>query len=320
MQFAPTRDLELALARQTLDLEADVGRGLPQQAFLQVAAGDELALAAREGAVVDEELHREGRLVDRHRDEALGSVRSGHGVSDLDALQARHRHDVAGPRRLDLPAGQAHETLELHHLGGDAAPPGLEQSHRLAAPDHPVGDAADPDLPHEVIVVKHGHLKLQGLVGVGHGRGDMLEHRLEERRQVLAAYGVVSGGPAFLARRVEDGKVELVGGSPEIHEQAQHLIEHALGPSVGTVELVDHDDRGEPQAQSLAQDKARLRHGAVHRVDQQKAPLHHAQHPFDLGAEVGVARGIDDVDGEVLVGNRGALGEYGNAPLALERV
>src|SRR5262249_42719722 len=41
---------------------------------------------------------------------------------------------------------------------------------------------------------------------------------------------------------------------------------------------------------------------------------------LDLGAEVGVAGSVDDVDGVALIGDRGVLGEDGDAALALQGV
>jgi hypothetical protein len=59
--------------------------------------------------------------------------------------------------------------------------------------------------------------------------------------------------------------------------------------------LID-DDRLEAHREGLLGHEARLRHRAVHRVDQQQHRVDHRQHALDLAAEVGVARGVDDVD------------------------
>ena len=65
---------------------------------------------------------------------------------------------------------------------------------------------------------------------------------------------------------------------------------------------------------------ARLRHGALVGVHQQQHRVHHAEHPLDLAAEVGVAGGVDDVDEVVLPLHRAVLGADGDAALALEVV
>jgi hypothetical protein len=69
--------------------------------------------------------------------------------------------------------------------------------------------------------------------------------------------------------------------------------------------------------EGLAGDEAGLGHGAVDRVDQQQHRVDHGQHALHLAAEVGVARGVDDVDAVVAVVDRRVLGEDGDAALAL---
>ena len=72
--------------------------------------------------------------------------------------------------------------------------------------------------------------------------------------------------------------------------------------------------------QRALQDSARLWHGAFDRIDQQQAAIGHVEHALDLATEVGVARGIDDVDLHAFVEDGGVLGEDGDAALALEIV
>ena len=87
---------------------------------------------------------------------------------------------------------------------------------------------------------------------------------------------------------------------------------------VGPVDLVDDDDDLVPQLQRLLQHEARLRHGAFGRVDQQQNAVDHLEDTLDLAGEIGMARGVDDVDLVVLIVNGRILGENGDAALALE--
>ena len=57
----------------------------------------------------------------------------------------------------------------------------------------------------------------------------------------------------------------------------------------------------EAEGQGLAGHEAGLGHRAFDRVDQQQHAVDHRQHALDLAAEVGVARGVDDVDVGVAV-------------------
>ena len=65
---------------------------------------------------------------------------------------------------------------------------------------------------------------------------------------------------------------------------------------VGPVGLVDHQDHRQMRGQRLAQHEAGLGQRALGRVDEQQHAVDHGQPALDLATEVGVARGVDDVD------------------------
>ena len=89
---------------------------------------------------------------------------------------------------------------------------------------------------------------------------------------------------------------------------------------VGAVDLVDDDDDAVTQLQRAGEDEARLRHGALSGIDEQDNAVDHLEDPLDLSAEVGVARGIDNVDLGVAVADGGVFGEDRDAALTLEVV
>src|SRR3546814_17611216 len=69
-----------------------------------------------------------------------------------------------------------------------------------------------------------------------------------------------------------------------------------------SIDLVDDDDRLEPERERLAGDELGLRHRALGGVDEQDHAIDHRQDAFHIAAEIGVAGGVDDV------GPRGAAG------------
>ena len=89
---------------------------------------------------------------------------------------------------------------------------------------------------------------------------------------------------------------------------------------VRLVDLVDDDNRLELLLESLAQDVLRLRHRAFEGIDEQENAVDHVEDTLDFAAEVGVARGVDDVDLDAVPLDGGALGEDGDAAFALEIV
>jgi len=91
-----------------------------------------------------------------------------------------------------------------------------------------------------------------------------------------------------------------------------------VDPLVGPVDLVDHHNDPVAQLQGLGEHEAGLGHGALGGVHQQDDAVDHLQDALHLAAEVGVARGIHDVDLGVLVPDGGVLGQDGDAPLPLQ--
>ena len=63
----------------------------------------------------------------------------------------------------------------------------------------------------------------------------------------------------------------------------------------------------------MAQHEARLGHGALECVDDEQRAVGHVQHAFNLAAEIGMARRVDDVDLHVFIGNGNVLGKDGDA-------
>ena len=123
---------------------------------------------------------------------------------------------------------------------------------------------------------------------------------------------------AVAADGINDRKVRLRVRSFEIAEEVEHFREHVVGAGVLAVDLVDdHDDR-EVSLQALAQNEARLGKRAFRGVAEEQSSVGHHQGALDLATEVGVARGVDDVDLDVFPAKAGVLGKDGDSALALE--
>lgn len=68
-------------------------------------------------------------------------------------------------------------------------------------------------------------------------------------------------------------------------------------------------------AKSLLQDELSLRHGAFGGTDNQTDTIDHVHDTLNLTTEVLMARGVDDIQLEILVDDRRALGHNGNTTL-----
>ena len=124
----------------------------------------------------------------------------------------------------------------------------------------------------------------------------MADDGVEQGRQVAFADVVGRARVTGAAAGVERREIELLVIGLEVEEQLEHLVEHFGGARVGAVDLVDDDDRLEAERERLAGDELGLRHRPFGGVDEQDDAVDHRQDALDLGAEIGVAGRVDDVD------------------------
>ncbi|CAB4862800.1 unannotated protein [freshwater metagenome] len=71
------------------------------------------------------------------------------------------------------------------------------------------------------------------------------------------------------------------------------------------------------QLKCLTKHEARLRQRALTCVDQEQNSIDHCETTLDLATEVGVTRGVDNVDDHIAEVDGGVLCENGDALLAL---
>ena len=320
MHLATAHDTEGIGGGGILHLQSDVLQQLFLQTVTDLAAGDILALTAGQRAVVDGEGHLDGGVVDLQEGQRLDMGGAAQGVADGDVGQTGESHDVACG---DVVAGLTAIGLEVIQLGQTAAH--LEvgvvpvaHDHFLAHLGDAVLDAADADAANELVVVHRGHQHLEGSLGVALGRLDGAQQGVEQGDQVGAGYIGVKACSAVTAAAEQHGAVQLLVGSAQVHQQVEDLVDDFLDAGVGTVDLVDGDHKAQILLQSLLQHETGLGHAALSSVHQQQNAVDHLQHALDLAAEVGVARGIDDIDLDALVGAGAVLGQNGDAALTLD--
>ena len=320
MHLATAHDTERIGGGRVLHLQSDVLQQLLLQAVTDLAAGDELALTASQGAVVDGKGHLDGRVVDLDEGQRLHLGGAAQGVADGDVGQAGECDDIACG---DVVAGLTAVGLEVIQLGQAAAhlqvgvvP--VADDDFLAHLGHAVLDAADADAAHELVVVHGGHQHLERSRGVALGRLDGAQQGIEQGDQIGAGDIRIQAGSALTAAAEQHGAVQLLIGSAQIHQQVEHFVDDFLDAGIGTVDLVDGHHQAQVLLQGLLQHETGLGHAALGSVHQQQNAVDHLQHALHLAAKVGVARGIDDVDLDALVGAGAVLGQNGNAALTLD--
>ena len=91
-----------------------------------------------------------------------------------------------------------------------------------------------------------------------------------------------------------------------------------VGTGVLAIDLVDHHDRAQALGERLADHEFGLRQHALGSIDKHDNAVDHVQDAFDFPAEIGVARGVDDVDARITPNHAGAFGQNGDAAFTFE--
>ena len=322
VHFATAHDAERVGGGGIFHLQGDVLQQLAHQAVTDLAGGDVLAFLTGEGGIVDREGHLHRGIVDLDEGQGLHLAGIAQGVADGDIGQTRKSDDVAGDRLLD---GLTAVGLEVEQLGDAAAHMHVgvvpvADLHRGTNLDDAVLHTAHAHAAHELVVVHAGNQHLQRLVGLALRRLHVLQDGIEQGLQVGAVLGVgpVVAGGAVAAGAEHHGAIQLLVGGAQVHQQFQNLVDDFLDAGVGAVDLVDRDDQRQVLLQGFLQNKAGLGHAALGGVHQQQNAVDHLQNALHLAAEVGVARGVDDVDLDALIHTGAVLGQNRDAALTLD--
>ena len=148
----------------------------------------------------------------------------------------------------------------------------------------------------------------------------MAENRFKERTQIGSLDILIGRGDASARRTEENRRLKLIVGGVQVDEKFQYFVDHFVDSAVRTVDLIDDDDDSVSELQRLGQDKTRLRHRPLGRVDEQNDAVDHFENTFDFSAEIGMARRIDDIDLYTIICYSGIFRKNRDASLSFEVV
>ena len=282
-----------------------------------MARSDILAVTAKEGGVIDSERHRHSGLVDGYARQRLRIGELGHGVADLKIFETHKRTDVAALDTRHLLAAHTLEDMELFDTLLDGRPILLTKSYIHTLTQLAAVDTADGYTTHIAAEVERGDEHLSVTLD-SLGLGYIFDNGIEHSGDVVGRLLPVGRHPAILGRTVYCREVKLILSSVKIEHEVKHHLLHLVGTAVGLIDLVDYHYRLESHLYSLLKHKTCLRHRALKGIDQQQATVGHVKHTLHLAAEVGVTRGVNDIDLVSFVVDRYVLGEDCDAALTLE--
>ena len=320
MHLAAAANAECVGGVGLVDTQGYILEQLAEQTLTQVTGGNKLAFLAGERRVVDHKGHLNGRLGNLNERQSLNVLRVAQGLADGNAFDTGEANDLACLCLLDRLTAQLLDGVQGNQLCvvrlGVAVV--VADSNLLADLHRAALDTADADTADVLVVVDRGYQHLGRAFDVNLRRRNVLEDLLEQWSQVLALHVRRHGSSACTAGAVNDRAVQLLVGRIEVEQQLENLVSDLIQTSVRTVDLVDCDDDLVTELQCLLQHEAGLRHRAFCCVNQQNNAVYHLEDTLYLAGEVGVARGIYDVDLYALVMYRGVLCQNGNAALTLD--
>ena len=334
------------VGRQHLD--GHVADELAIEAVLDHAGGKLVVLAFGAGkrGIVDAEGHGDGRVVNVDERQRTRIVRVDDGLADHDVVHAGDGDDVARTCGFDRGALQALRTQQLGHAEVLDGAVHTGQAVGLALLKGAVVDTDQTESAEEVGGVDVGDVGLQRRAFLVFRSRNVLDDGLEQRLEVVvvrqtAVFRLVFGSVTGLGGAVDDRKVEegilievdafLDDVLGQAEQQVGGLTDDFGDSGVRTIGLVHAQDDRKLGFEGLAQHETGLRQRAFGSVDEQHDAIDHGDATLHLATEIGVARGIDDVEGDafrmaVLGGqragvlHRGVLGEDGDALLAFQIV
>ncbi len=310
-----------AFGRQHAD--GDVADQFGIQPVAQQPRGQLRPGLARERRGVDTDGHADRRLVHGDHRQRPRVLRIGQRLTDHDIRDARDGDDVARSgllARHPLQRLRDQQLADLHPVGAAVRP---AQHHALPTAKRPVVHPAQRETAEVGGGVEVGDQRLQGRLRVIGRHRDRLKQHVEQRLEVgrvgvVAVLRPVQRGPPRLGVAVDDREVDLGFVRVQVEEELVGRVDDLGDPGVGAVHLVDDQNDRLSGFQRLTQDEPGLRQRTLARVDQQHDTVDHGQTALDLPAEVRVAGGVNDVDRDVAVLNRGVLRENRDALLAFK--
>src|SRR5690554_1511751 len=250
----------------------------------------------------------------------MNSIWRADGFTGQNALKAGHGHNIPDADLFAVDAVETLETEKFGNAGRDLLTATLATHHAIADAHLTAEHATDGHATDVLVVLQSRDLHLQRSLGIILGRRNVLHDRFEKRTHVGGLVFELLLGVTGQTRGVNHREVQLLIVGLQIAEEIEDHVEHRVGTCVGAVNLVDDHNRLKSQFERLAQHELRLWHRALKRVDQKQHRVDKFEHTLHFTAEVGVTRGVDDVDTVAFPVDSRAFGHDGNATLFLKIV
>ena len=159
---------------------------------------------------------------------------------------------------------------------------------------------------------------MERTIKINIGLGYMINNSLQQDAQVVVDGVHGQSRTALYGGAIDHREVELGIICTKLVKQLKNFTHYPVRTGAVAVDLVDHDNGVETVGKRLHGHKPSLGHGAVDSVNHQQYRVHHGQDTLDLTAEVGVPRGINNIDAVFVPVNGGVFGQNRDATFLLQ--
>ena len=252
MQLAASADLEAVCGISRFDLQADIDFQLFFKTFLQVAGSDVFAALSRKRALVDMEIHAQGRLFDgdaRHRQHMVSDTER---LTDGDVRDTGDHDDITAVCLFHTHTGQPLVDEDLRSLFVSHIAFVIADDDRLLCLQRSLEDTSDAQASDVFVIGQGRDLHLQWFLVQIRIWFTVTQDRLKQRLDAVAWRIHVVLDDAFSGDAIENREIQLFIAGIQIQEQLIDLIDDFLCPLVFLVDLVDQQDRTQSVFQRLA--------------------------------------------------------------------
>ena len=125
---------------------------------------------------------------------------------------------------------------------------------------------------------------------------DMLDDSVEHSVDIISRFVPIEAHPPLLSRAKHGWEVELVFSSVEVAHQFENGFLHLIWAAVWLIHLIDNHDRLQTNFNRFLKHEASLRHWTFKSINEQQTAVGHVEHTLHFTTEIGVSRGIYNVD------------------------
>ena len=320
VQNTTARNLNTGLIRKLLNAHGDVILALCHQALFELTATNNVSLATNKWRGRRLKNNRKGWWVNLNWVKLNRIFWIGVHIANISFINANNCRNITCVNLIALLATQVVKGEQLLDLAHSAGAIVFDNKNLVTSMNGARIHTTNTNATQVIGVVNGDALHSKRTIDINIWGWKAVDNHVEKREHVVIVIIWIKASVAVNARSKDDvlhGELKLLIGCAKVHHKVKRIVDNSLWTSAVAVNLVNNHHDRKTCINGVTQNKARLWHRTLSCIDQQKRTVSHLQNTLYLAAEVGVARGINNVNLDALVLNRDILCQNSNSALTL---